>query len=96
MDSLAGKGAWLRIIMKEGRKRQIREVGSRIGLPVVRILRVRIGSLLLGELKSGEWRNLSDVEVRQLKKSVEQPEHQPGSTQMRKSVPKKRTKLSSR
>jgi len=67
LESLAGKGAWLRIVMSEGRKRQIREVGSRIGLPVVRIVRVRIGTLLLGELKPGEWRNLSAGELSSLK-----------------------------
>jgi 16S rRNA U516 pseudouridylate synthase RsuA-like enzyme len=34
VDAYAGKGTWLRITMKEGRKRQIRETGSLIGLPV--------------------------------------------------------------
>jgi len=67
LDSLAGKGAWLRIVMSEGRKRQIREVGSRIGLPVTRIMRVRIGTLQLGELKPGEWRHLSGAELAALK-----------------------------
>ena len=64
--STAGKGAWLRVILHEGRKRQIRETGSQIGLPVVRIIRVRIGSLTLGTLKPREWRHLSDSEVREL------------------------------
>ncbi len=73
LDSLAGKGAWLRIVMSEGRKRQIREVGSRIGLPVMRIMRVRIGTLLLGELKPGESRHLTSDEVRRLKDTVKQP-----------------------
>jgi len=63
LESLAGKGAWLRVILREGRKRQIREIGSAIGLPVVKIIRVRIGSLRLGNLKPGEWRHLSPVEV---------------------------------
>jgi 23S rRNA pseudouridine2605 synthase len=63
----AGKGAWLRVTMREGRKRQIREIGSLLGLPVVRIVRVRIGSLVLGSLKPGEWRELRQDEVRQLK-----------------------------
>jgi 23S rRNA pseudouridine2605 synthase len=53
--------------MHEGRKRQIREVGSRIGLPVQRIIRVRIGTLLLGNLKPREWRNLTRDEVKRLK-----------------------------
>jgi 23S rRNA pseudouridine2605 synthase len=62
-----GKGAWLRVILREGRKRQIREMGRLTGLPVVRIRRVRIGSLWLGKLKPGEWRHLTPEEVRALK-----------------------------
>ncbi len=61
-----GKGAWLRVILREGRKRQIREMGRLTGLPVVRIRRVRIGSLWLGKLKPGEWRHLTPEEVRAL------------------------------
>lgn len=64
----AGKGVWLRVVLREGRKRQIREMGKLTGLPVQRIIRVRMGSLLLGNLKPGEWRHLSVDEVRQLKK----------------------------
>ena len=63
----SGEGAWLRVVLHEGRKRQIREVGRRIGLPVRRIIRVRIGTLLLGKLKPGEWRYLSPHEVASLK-----------------------------
>lgn len=65
--SESGKGMWLRVTMKEGRKRQIREIGSKLGLPVVRILRMRIGALRLGTLKPGEWRFLSTEEVSALK-----------------------------
>jgi 23S rRNA pseudouridine2605 synthase len=67
VDSLAGKGAWLQVILREGRKRQIREMGKQTGLPVLRILRIRIGSLLLGDLKPGVWRELRQDEVRALK-----------------------------
>ncbi len=63
-------GAWLRIIMFEGKKRQIRKVGARIGLPVSQIKRVRIGTLRLGKLKSGEWRHLTQREIYQLRKSA--------------------------
>jgi 23S rRNA pseudouridine2605 synthase len=80
LDASAGKGAWLRVILHEGRKRQIRETGAQIGLPVVRILRVRIGSLQLGNLKPREWRYLSGGEVAALKR-------QPGKGQAK---PKKR------
>ena len=62
-----GKGAWLRVVMGEGRKRQIREIGASLGLPIVRIVRVRIGSLRLGSLKSRAWRFLSAEEVEELK-----------------------------
>jgi 23S rRNA pseudouridine2605 synthase len=58
-----GKGAWLNVILKEGHKRQIREMGIQIGLPVVRIVRVRIGELRLGSLKPREWRYLTSQEV---------------------------------
>jgi 23S rRNA pseudouridine2605 synthase len=67
MDRTQGKGAWLRLILNEGRKRQIRETGTQLGLPVVKIIRVRIGTLQLGGLKPREWRYLSEAEVRVLK-----------------------------
>ncbi|HSF80313.1 MAG TPA: pseudouridine synthase [Anaerolineales bacterium] len=73
VDEYFGKGAWLRIIMREGRKRQIRETGALLGLPVVRILRVRIGSLKLGVLKPGQWRNLTSSEIKDLKSGRSKP-----------------------
>jgi 23S rRNA pseudouridine2605 synthase len=58
-----GKGAWLDVTLKEGHKRQIREMGIQTGLPVARIVRVRIGELRLGSLKPREWRYLTTQEV---------------------------------
>lgn len=69
-SSTAGKGAWVQVIMGEGRKRQIREVGLLLGLPVVRILRTRIGSLRLGSLKPRQWRYLTAQEISELQKLV--------------------------
>jgi 23S rRNA pseudouridine2605 synthase len=66
IEAAAGKGIWVRIVMHEGRKRQIREIGSQLGLPVVRIVRVRIGTLRLGMLKAGEWRYLTAEEIAEL------------------------------
>jgi 23S rRNA pseudouridine2605 synthase len=63
----SGKGTWLRVIMKEGHKRQIRETCRQIGLPVVNIIRVRIGSLQLHNLKPGQWRLLTPAEINELK-----------------------------
>ncbi len=65
-EGAQGKGAWVRVIMKEGRKRQIRETCKQLGLPVVRILRIRIGSLRLGNLKPRQWRYLTMQEVNEL------------------------------
>ncbi len=70
VESKYGKGAWLNVTLKEGHKRQIREMGVQTGLPVVRIIRVRMGSLLLGNLKPKQWRPLTPAEVTEL--------HQPG------------------
>lgn len=75
-----GKGAWMRFVLKEGRKRQIREMGEMLGLPVVRIIRVRIGELRLGNLRPREWRHLTEEEVRTLKQGPsETPVKQPAN-----------------
>ena len=66
-ETAQGKGAWVRVVMGEGRKRQIRETCGMLGLPVVRILRIRIGSLRLGNLKPRQWRYLTTLEVDELK-----------------------------
>jgi 23S rRNA pseudouridine2605 synthase len=66
-ESTSGKGAWVQVIMREGRKHQIREIGALLGLPIVRILRVRIGGLHLGTLKPRQWRLLTPQEVAALK-----------------------------
>ncbi len=66
-ESAQGKGAWVRVVMREGRKRQIREICQQLGLPVVRVLRIRIGSLKLGNLKPRQWRYLTQQEVEELK-----------------------------
>lgn len=65
--STSGKGAWIRVVMGEGKKRQIREVGRLLGLPVVKIIRLRIGTLKLGNLKPRQWRHLTEDEVTELK-----------------------------
>jgi 23S rRNA pseudouridine2605 synthase len=66
VEKSAGGGAWLRVVMREGRKREIREIGAQLGLPVMRIVRIRIAGLRLGELRPGQWRHLSKEEVRML------------------------------
>lgn len=56
----------LEIILYEGRNRQIRKMCEAVGLEVARLKRTAIGSIKLGMLKQGAWRELSDDEVRKL------------------------------
>jgi pseudouridine synthase len=58
---------WLEIVMREGRKRQIRRVAELLGHPAKQLIRVKIDFLDIGRLKPGEWRKLSAAEVRRLK-----------------------------
>ncbi len=58
---------WLRIIIHEGRKRQVRRMCEAIGHPVLRLRRVRVGPLKLGDLRPGEWRRLTKGEVAALR-----------------------------
>jgi 23S rRNA pseudouridine2605 synthase len=67
VETHSGKGSWVRVIMKEGHKHQIRDTCRLIGLPVVNIIRVRIGSLRLGNLKPTQWRYLTPAEIKALK-----------------------------
>ncbi|MBZ0280308.1 MAG: rRNA pseudouridine synthase [Anaerolineae bacterium] len=61
-----GKETTLRIMMTEGKKRQIRRVASLLGHTVRSLIRTHIGGLPLGELRSGEWRELNPKDIKQL------------------------------
>ena len=60
-------GTWLRVVLHEGRKRQIRRMAEAVGHRVLRLRRVRIGPVRLGNLPPGRYRQLSPTEVRALK-----------------------------
>lgn len=62
-----GDGTWLRMVIHEGRKRQVRRMCRAVGHPVRQLIRVRMGPLTLGELRAGEWRYLTTGEVKALK-----------------------------
>ncbi len=57
------KNSWLEIVLDEGRNRQIRRVLAAFDVGVLRLVRVAIGALELGELAKGQWRVLSAAEV---------------------------------
>jgi 23S rRNA pseudouridine2457 synthase len=58
---------WISLILTEGRNRQVRKMTASIKHPTLRLIRVRIKNLLLGDLKPGQVRELSSSEVQELK-----------------------------
>jgi 23S rRNA pseudouridine2457 synthase len=58
--------AWLRIVLTEGRKRQVRHMTAAVGYPTLRLIRIAIGPVELGHLEPGEWRDLDERELRAL------------------------------
>jgi len=63
-----GENAVLEIIIHEGRNRQIRRMCQLAGMQVVRLKRVSEGSVKLGKLQLGKWRDLTEQEIAELKK----------------------------
>lgn len=63
----------LRMVLHTGWRRQIRRMLSVVGLRTVRLVRVRVGDLQLGNLKPGQWRDLTPKEVADLAKPIETP-----------------------
>lgn len=61
-------GAVLEITIHEGRNRQVRRMCQMAGMYVKRLVRIREGSLALGDLKPGAWRYLTEAEIRALEK----------------------------
>lgn len=57
------KHAWLEIVLGEGRNRQIRRLLAALDIGVLRLVRVAIGTLQLGELPKAQWRELTEAEV---------------------------------
>lgn len=66
VKSYTKKGAWLTVIIREGKNKQIRRSGARIGLPVRQIRRIRIGPIEIGKLQPGHYRYLKPEEIEKL------------------------------
>lgn len=62
----AGERGAVRLVMTEGRKREVRRMLEAVGLPVRRLVRVRFGPIRLGRLGAGEVRELDPAEIREL------------------------------
>ncbi len=61
--------SWLRIQIREGKKHQIRKMTAAVGYPCLRLVRVAIGPLGMGDLQPGKWRELNVQEIELLKRS---------------------------
>jgi 23S rRNA pseudouridine2605 synthase len=62
--------SWLEITIREGRKHQVKRMLESVGHPVIKLLRIRMGPLSLGQLEPGEFRFLTDREANALRQIV--------------------------
>lgn len=58
--------AWLRLVIREGRNRQVRRMTAAVGYPTLRLVRVAVGPIILGDLAPGHWRELTPNELNEL------------------------------
>ena len=59
--------SWISLTLFEGRNRQVRKMTAAVGFPTLRLIRIRIKKILLGNLKPGEVRELSEKEIKLLR-----------------------------
>jgi cytidylate kinase len=62
--------SWLKVTLREGRKRQLRRMVALLGHPATRVIRVGLGPLILGDLRPGKWRDLTPGEVKALREAA--------------------------
>ena len=63
--------AWLEITLHEGMNRQVRRMTAAVGHPTLRLVRVAIGPMVLGDLQPGQWRDLTPEEVTRISQKPE-------------------------
>lgn len=76
VERVIGDSAWLRMVLREGRKRQIRRMLEAVGFQVLRLIRVRMGPLRLGNLAPGAYRPLTRSELAAIRR-IRQEEGRP-------------------
>ena len=57
---------WLEITLREGLNRQVRRMTAAVGHPTLRLVRVAIGPIMLGDLQPGQWRDVTSREIAQI------------------------------
>ena len=73
------RNCWLEIVLDEGRNRHIRRLLEALGRKVLRLVRVAVGPVSLGNLPKGQYRRLSGAEIKSLAKAGEGAKNEPGS-----------------
>jgi 23S rRNA pseudouridine2457 synthase len=59
--------SWIKVVLREGKKRQLRRMTAAVGLPTLRLVRVALGPLTLDDLAPGRWRPLTPHEIQRLR-----------------------------
>jgi 23S rRNA pseudouridine2605 synthase len=65
-----GKNSWIEVVLDEGKNRQIRRILESLGVEVLRLVRVQVGPMLLGELPKGQVRHLSTEEKQAMDQAI--------------------------
>jgi pseudouridine synthase len=73
-------GAWFEVVLDEGKNRQLRRIFAEVGVEVLRLVRVAVGAVVLGDLAKGAWRRLRPDEVRRLEGAGPNPASRSTST----------------
>lgn len=69
-----GSTSWLEVKLREGKKRQIRHMTAAVKLFTLRLVRVAIGPFQLGDLKPGEWREITPTEIKKIAEILKHPQ----------------------
>ncbi|MEY3334854.1 MAG: hypothetical protein RLZZ176_3157, partial [Cyanobacteriota bacterium] len=63
--------AWLEMTLTEGKNRQVRRMTAAVGFPTLRLIRVSIANIQLDDLASGQWREITPLELTKLNHPLE-------------------------
>jgi 23S rRNA pseudouridine2457 synthase len=77
--------SWIRLILTEGKNRQVRKMTAKVGYPTLRLIRYSIGNLTIGELKPGEMKEISQPELYNLLRIKKNTTHVTFNDRFRKS-----------
>ena len=62
-DDRHGKTSWVSVVINEGKFRQVRKMTSAVGYPTLRLVRVRVGKIELGNLEAGDIVEVDELKV---------------------------------